>query len=100
MKRCLLVVSDGKQHIDPDNIDILETQRLIEMYLVVVSRYFMARVNALIQFLKTDIEIFGGKVKDYWWRIEFQNRGSPHLPMVAWIADHPSVATLAGNSSH
>ncbi|CAG5002806.1 unnamed protein product [Parnassius apollo] len=65
MKRGLLV-SDGKQHIDPDDIDIQETQRLIEMYPVVVSRHFMVRVNALMQFLKTDTEIFGGKVKDHW----------------------------------
>ncbi|KAF9409134.1 hypothetical protein HW555_011413 [Spodoptera exigua] len=41
MKRGLLV-SDSKQHIDPDDIDIQETQRLIEMYPVVVSRHFMA----------------------------------------------------------
>lgn len=95
MKRGLLV-SDGKQHIDPDDIDNQETQRLIEMYPVVVSRQFMVRVNALMQFLKTDTEIFGGKVKDHWWRIEFQNRGSPHLHMVVWIEDHPSVATPEG----
>ncbi|KAL4721733.1 hypothetical protein ACJJTC_014266 [Scirpophaga incertulas] len=48
MKRGLLV-SDGKQHIDPDDIDIQEIQRLIEMYPVVVSRHFMVRVNALMQ---------------------------------------------------
>ncbi|CAG9763276.1 unnamed protein product [Ceutorhynchus assimilis] len=81
-------MNDGRQYIDPDDIDIHETQRL-EIYPVVVSRHFMVRVNALMQFLKTDVEIFGGRVRDYWWRVEFQNKECPHLHMVIWVEDHP-----------
>ena len=28
-----------------------------------------------------------GKVKDYFYRVEFQNRGSPHIHMLMWIED-------------
>jgi hypothetical protein len=34
--------------------------------------------------------VLGGHVEDYWWRIEFQNRGSLHLHMIVWIKDFPS----------
>ncbi|GFS42486.1 ATP-dependent DNA helicase [Trichonephila inaurata madagascariensis] len=44
-------------------------------------------------------EVFGGKVEDYWWQIEFQNRGSPHLHMVVWINDHPLLDTPEGLQS-
>ena len=50
----------------------------------------MIRVKALMKFMKRNTEIFGGRMVDYWWRVEFQVRGSPHLHMVVWIEDHPS----------
>lgn len=40
--------------------------------------------------------MFGGQVEDYWWRIEFQNLGSPHLHMLVWIKDHPLLDTPEG----
>lgn len=27
----------------------------------------------------------GGEVEDWFWRIEFQKRGSPHVHMLLWI---------------
>ncbi|KAG5872171.1 hypothetical protein JTB14_010732 [Gonioctena quinquepunctata] len=79
MKKVLLM-TDGREHIDPDDIDIHETQRPIDMYPVVVSRHSMVRVKAIMQFLKTDFEIFGGIVR---------KRESRHLHMVIWVEDHP-----------
>ncbi|KAJ8877392.1 hypothetical protein PR048_021846 [Dryococelus australis] len=38
--------------------------------------------------------VFGGQVVDYWWRVEFQCRGSPHLHMVVWVKDHPNLNDL------
>ncbi|KAJ8869900.1 hypothetical protein PR048_028909 [Dryococelus australis] len=35
-------------------------------------------------------DVFGGQVVDYWWRVEFQCRGSPHLHTVVWVKDHPN----------
>jgi hypothetical protein len=32
-----------------------------------------------------------GKVKEYWWRREYQKRGSVHIHMVVWIADKSTI---------
>lgn len=33
-----------------------------------------------------------GKIKDYFYRVEFQQRGSPHIHMLVWIKDAPSIS--------
>ena len=37
-----------------------------------------------------------GTVKDYWMRIEFQMRGSPHVHSFWWIEGAPKVDTVEG----
>ncbi len=95
-QRKALLIADGRPDVDPSTIDIYEAQRLIEKYPVILSRHFMIRVNALMKFIKNNDEVFGGKVKDHWWRTEFQNRGSPHLHMVIWIENHPEFNSEEG----
>ena len=34
-----------------------------------------------------------GKVKDYFYRVEFQQRGSPHTHCLFWIEDAPKLHT-------
>ncbi|KAG5683289.1 hypothetical protein PVAND_012577 [Polypedilum vanderplanki] len=76
-----LLIADGRPDEDPSKINIDEVQRLIEIYPVV---------------LKKNARVLGGKVIDYWWRIEFQKRGSPHLHLVVWIENPPSFETPEG----
>ncbi|KAJ8895951.1 hypothetical protein PR048_001292 [Dryococelus australis] len=38
-------------------------------------------------------DVFGEQVVDYWWRVEFQCRRSPHLHIVVWLKDHPNHET-------
>lgn len=95
MKKALLI-ADGRPNEDPQSLDALATQVVVEKYPAIVSRHFMIRVSALMKFIRRNTEIFGGQVEDFWWRIEFQNRGSPHLHMVLWIKDHPSFDTPEG----
>ncbi len=94
--RIALLHADNRSHENPMNLRIDEVQRLIERYPVVVSRHFSRRVNAFLKFIKADDKVLGGKVKDFWWRIEFQNRGSPHLHMVVWINNAPSFESEEG----
>ncbi|GFR18848.1 hypothetical protein TNCT_571281 [Trichonephila clavata] len=95
-QRKALLLADGRPDVDPNTLNIYETQQLIEKYPVILSRHFMIRVNTLMKYIKNDDEMFGWKVKDHWWRIEFQNRGSPHLHMVVWIEGHPEFNTEEG----
>ncbi len=94
MRRALLI-ADGKSSQDPSRLTVYETQLLVEKFPLVISRHFMRRVAALMTFLYKS-SLFGGKVVDHWWRIEFQKRGSPHLHMVVWIEDFPSFASEEG----
>ena len=32
-----------------------------------------------------------GQIKDYFWRVEFQQRGSPHIHSLWWVEDAPTV---------
>ena len=88
MKKALLV-ANGRPNADPNKLSVHETQSLVEAYPTIVCRHFMLRVKALFLLMTNNNELFGGKVLDYWWRIECQNRGSPHLHLVIWIENHP-----------
>jgi hypothetical protein len=44
--------------------------------------FFMEKAQHLLSFLK---KIFG--IKDYWKRVEFQHRGSPHIHLLAWTEE-------------
>ena len=37
-----------------------------------------------------------GEVVDYFWRIEFQLRGSPHVHSLWWVKDAPNLQTVEG----
>ena len=39
------------------------------------------------------------KVKDYWWRIEFQHRGSPHVHGLFWFENAPSILNLTSQDT-
>ncbi|GFY47788.1 helitron_like_N domain-containing protein [Trichonephila inaurata madagascariensis] len=75
--RKALLIADGRPNKDTNELGIYATQRLVEMYPIVVRRQCMIRVNALVTFMLNNDEVFCGIVQDYWWRIEFQNRRSP-----------------------
>ncbi|GFU30748.1 ATP-dependent DNA helicase, partial [Nephila pilipes] len=76
--RKTLLIADKRPDVDPASICI-DGQQLIEMYPVVLSRHFSRRVNAFMSHIKRNSGFLGGQVLDHWWKIEFQNRGSPHL---------------------
>lgn len=70
--------------------------KLLHDYPVVASRQFNKRFKALMKFLSKNDKILGGKIKDYWYRVEFQKRGSPHIHMLVWIENAPSFTTAEG----
>ena len=48
-------------------------------------RYFFERFALMKDILYGKNSVFG-KVTDHWYRIEFQNRGAPHVHMLLWVA--------------
>ena len=62
--------------------------RLISSDPVTCARHFDFCVKHFFNsFLKHPCSPFGEK--DFWYRIEFQHRGSPHMHCLLWIADVP-----------
>lgn len=68
-----MLIADRVKDGDPKTVSTFEAQTLVEKHPVVVSRYFMIRVNTLLSLIKSDENVFVGKTVDYWWRIEFQH---------------------------
>ena len=52
-----------------------ERAKLLHDYPIVAARHFNRRFKALMKYLMKDHQILGGKIIDYWYRIEFQVRG-------------------------
>ena len=66
-----------------------EKCRLINSDPVTCSRHFHYCVQAfLTKFLNSPASPFG-RLVDWWLRVEFQHRGSPHIHMLVWIDGAP-----------
>lgn len=63
---------------------------------VAAARHFNLRTQELIKLITTDTTIFGGPVADYTFRVEFQDRGSPHLHSLIWVEGAPGFSTPEG----
>lgn len=82
--RKALLNADGRPDADQGSLSKEEVRQLVERHPITVARQFMVRIQALLRLLKNDDNVHGGKLIDYWYRIEIQNRGSPYLHMVTW----------------
>ncbi|XP_046145856.1 uncharacterized protein LOC123989199 [Osmia bicornis bicornis] len=56
---------------------------------LVADEYFSKRVEIFMKILKTKLNI-----ADYWYRFEYQHRGSPHIHAILWLENAPDVRTF------
>ena len=75
---------------DVDNLTWVEKCRLIQSDPATCARHFDRQVQLLFRFLKEGVEPLGPLV-DYFYRVEFQQRGSPHIHCLLWIKDSPKI---------
>ena len=73
---------------DIDNMSWTERCRLIRSDPATCARHFDRAVQLLLKFLKDDVSPLG-PLEDYFYRVEFQQRGSPHIHCLLWIKDSP-----------
>ena len=85
-------VVDGVDYSDEDvdNLTWVEKCRLIQSDPATCARHFDRQVQLLFKFLKDNAEPLGPLV-DYFYRVEFQQRGSPHIHCLLWIKDSPKM---------
>lgn len=79
----------------PDTVEcVRDTKKQQKSSLIIANPVTYKRVHHLIHSFILSDERPLGKVIDYFWRIEFQMRGSPHLHSVWWIEDAPNLDTI------
>ncbi|XP_062599574.1 uncharacterized protein LOC134261132 [Saccostrea cucullata] len=89
--RALGVLNDGKEYTDEeiDNMTWYEKSKLVQKDPITCSRYFDHRFRMFMNsVLRSDHHPIG-IVKDFFYRTEFQQRGSPHIHMIVWIENAP-----------
>ena len=92
--RMLAKLSDGIEYSEKeiDEMTWQEKTKLVQKDAVTCSRYFDDRVQEFLNtVLKIDCEPIG-KAKDYFYRVEFQQHGSPHIHMSVWIENAPTLS--------
>ena len=92
-----LIVSLGKlvdkkdysRDIQNNTLSWETRSRLVQTDPVTCVRHFDNRVSQFINTILRNPDCPLGALKDYFYRVEFQQRGSPHIHMLAWIANAP-----------
>ncbi|KAK7149216.1 hypothetical protein R3I94_008742 [Phoxinus phoxinus] len=77
------------EHVDFSELDWATKCEILRSNPVTVMRMFEKRVDALMTHLLLSPAQPIGKVEDYFYRVEFQARGSPHIHLLVWIKDAP-----------
>ena len=66
-----------------------EKCRLIQSNPVTCAGHFDYQFNTFLkQFLMTDVAPLG-KIKDWFYKVEYQQQGSPHIHMLIWLENAP-----------
>ena len=95
---CVLAKCDGK-NLSSDEVKELSTserRRLLSSYPVIVAHHFSHRFKAFMNHTLNGASKPIGEIKDYFWRVEFQQRGSPHIHSLWWVEDAPDIKTVEG----
>ena len=98
--RMLGSIIHGRQYSEHDisNLTSHEKCELIKSDPVTCARYFDHRVQIfLTTVLQSDSHPIGS-IKDHFYRVEFQQRGSPHIHMLIWVENAPSKSTHSHNT--
>ncbi|XP_078786332.1 uncharacterized protein LOC144981283 isoform X1 [Oryzias latipes] len=79
------------EQVDFEALDWSEKCEILRSNPVCVMRLFDKRVECLFRDLLCSDAQPLGKVIDFFYRVEFQHRGSPHIHMMLWIDQAPQV---------
>ena len=93
--KMLAKLNDGIEYSETEleRLTWQEKTKLVQKDPVTCSRYFDHRVQEFLNtILKSSSEPIG-KVLDYFYRVEFQQRGSPHIHMLVWVENAPTLET-------
>ncbi|XP_076872152.1 uncharacterized protein LOC143522233 [Brachyhypopomus gauderio] len=85
-----ILTQEGK-HISPDDLDWSERCALLKSNPVTAARMFDHRFRCFLKDVIMSEAQPIGEIVDYFYRIEFQQRGSPHSHCLFWVKDAPQI---------
>ena len=74
-----------------ENLDWTEKSKVLKSNPVTVARMFDHRFHAFLRDVILSPANPIGQVIDYFYRVEFQQRGSPHMHCLFWVKDAPKL---------
>ena len=89
--RILGKLVDDKDYTDDEleNLNWEEKSRLIQSDPVTCARHFDYQFNQFLRHFLMSNAAPLGKISDWFYRVEYQQRGSPHIHMLVWLEDAP-----------
>ena len=81
--------ADYSKAVATDSLSWETRSRLVQSDPVTCVRHFDHRVSQFIQTILKSPNSPLGEMEDYFYRVEFQQRGSPHIHMLVWIKNSP-----------
>ena len=89
--KCLAKLVDNVEYTDDDceKMSWHEKSKLLKSDPVTCARFFDNRVHEFIYRVLMSSHNPIGTVVDFFYRVEFQQRGSPHIHMLMWIENAP-----------
>ena len=90
--RILGKLVDNKTYTDTEleNLNWEEKSRLIQSDPVTCARHFDYQVHKFLQNFLLSSTAPLGKIADWFYRVEYQQRGSPHIHMLIWLENAPT----------
>ena len=85
-----ILETEFKQEVSMAYVESLsesECNKIISRSAVQSTVHFQKRVEKIFELLKYDDIFEGFTVQDFYYRIEFQARGAPHLHALLWLVD-------------
>ena len=73
-----------------ENLNWEDKSRLIQSDPVTCARHFDYQINQFIQNFLLSMAAPLGKIADWFYRVEYQKRGSPHIRMLIWLENAPT----------
>ena len=89
----VLAKRDGQNLTDEQVLEMTKSERvrLLCAYPVIVAQHFNLRFHSFLNYILKGNGNPIGEVVDYFWRVEFQQRGSPHVHSLWWVKGTPKL---------
>ena len=88
---CLSKLLDGTNYTeaDIDKVSWAERCRLVSSHPAACAKFFNHRVQKFFKHIVYSPHFPFGQLQYYFYMVEFQHRGSPHIHGLAWMKDAP-----------